>query len=55
MHRLAAAGHEIAVFHREAADPDDALRKTVAWQRQHLPELPVDYAQEDRLLAELRA
>jgi nucleoside-diphosphate-sugar epimerase len=37
---------------REIADPDEALRQTVAWERDHLPELPVDYATEDALLAE---
>jgi nucleoside-diphosphate-sugar epimerase len=41
--------------YREGVDPDDALRATVEWERKHLPEVPVDYAQEDRLLAELRA
>jgi nucleoside-diphosphate-sugar epimerase len=41
--------------YREVVDPDDALRETVAWEQDHLPELPVDYGQEDRLLAELQA
>jgi nucleoside-diphosphate-sugar epimerase len=41
--------------YREVADRDAALRETVAWERDHLPELPVDYAQEDKLLAELHA
>ncbi|HZY83496.1 MAG TPA: NAD-dependent epimerase/dehydratase family protein [Gemmataceae bacterium] len=41
--------------YREVVDPDDALRETVAWERGHLPEVPVDYAQEDGLLAGLRA
>lgn len=40
--------------YREVVDPDDALRGTVEWEREHLPEVPVDYAQEDRLLAGLR-
>ena len=41
--------------YREVVDRDDSLRETVAWERDHLPELPVDYVQEDRLLAELQA
>jgi nucleoside-diphosphate-sugar epimerase len=40
--------------YREVVDRDDALRKTVEWERHHLPEVAVDYAQEDRLLADLR-
>jgi nucleoside-diphosphate-sugar epimerase len=39
--------------YREVVAPDDALRETVAWEREHLPAVPVDYAQEDGLLAEL--
>jgi nucleoside-diphosphate-sugar epimerase len=41
--------------YREVVDPDDALRRTVEWERDHMPEVPVDYAREDALLAELRA
>jgi nucleoside-diphosphate-sugar epimerase len=41
--------------YREVVDQDDALRETVAWELEHLPELPVDYVQEDRLLAELQS
>jgi hypothetical protein len=40
--------------YREVVDRDDALSETVAWERDHLPELPVDYVEEDRLLAELQ-
>lgn len=40
--------------YREVVDQTDALRETVAWERDHLPELPVDYSQEDGLLADLR-
>jgi nucleoside-diphosphate-sugar epimerase len=39
---------------KEVVDPDDALRQTVSWERNHLPEEPVDYAREDALMAELR-
>jgi hypothetical protein len=39
--------------YREVVGPDDALRQTVAWERDRLPEVPVDYPQEDGLLAEL--
>jgi len=41
--------------YREVVDQDKALRETVAWERDHLPELPVDYVEEDRLLADLQA
>lgn len=41
--------------YREVIHRDDALRETLAWERDHLPELPVDYPQEDGLLADLRA
>jgi nucleoside-diphosphate-sugar epimerase len=40
--------------YREVVEQEDALRDTVQWERDHLPEVPVDYAQEDRLLAELQ-
>jgi nucleoside-diphosphate-sugar epimerase len=40
--------------YREVIDRDDAFRDTVAWEREHLPELPIDYPQEDRLIADLR-
>jgi nucleoside-diphosphate-sugar epimerase len=40
--------------YREVTDPNDALRLTVAWERDHLPELSLDYDQEDRLLTELQ-
>jgi nucleoside-diphosphate-sugar epimerase len=39
--------------YREVVDPNDALRETVAWERTHLLEVPVDYALEDTLLADL--
>jgi nucleoside-diphosphate-sugar epimerase len=39
--------------YREVVQPDDALRETVRWEQNHLPEEPVDYAREDALLAEL--
>ncbi len=39
--------------YREVVDPNDALRETVTWERNHLPEVPVDYAQGDTLLADL--
>ena len=45
----------VELAYREAIDPDDALRETVAWERDHLPELPLDYAQEDWLLADLKS
>jgi nucleoside-diphosphate-sugar epimerase len=41
--------------YREVVERDDALRETVQWERDHLPEVAIDYDQEDRLLAELRA
>jgi nucleoside-diphosphate-sugar epimerase len=40
--------------YREVVNPDDALWQTVEWERMYLPEVPVDYAQEDGLLAALR-
>ncbi len=40
--------------YREVVDRDAALSETVAWERDHLPKLPVDYGEEDRLLAELQ-
>jgi nucleoside-diphosphate-sugar epimerase len=40
--------------YREVVDPDTAIRATVVWERDHLPGLPLDYAQEDRLLAEVQ-
>jgi nucleoside-diphosphate-sugar epimerase len=39
--------------YREVVKPDDALRETVHWEQNHLPEEPVDYAREDALLAEV--
>ena len=39
--------------YREVVDPHDALRQTVEWERDRLPDVPVDYPQEDGLLAEL--
>jgi nucleoside-diphosphate-sugar epimerase len=41
--------------YREVIEGDDALQETVEWERKHLPDLPVDYRQEDGLLADLRA
>jgi hypothetical protein len=38
--------------YREVVDPGDALRETVEWERDHLPDVPVDYPQEDGLLAQ---
>src|SRR5262245_1344392 len=40
--------------YREVVDEDDALWETVGWERDHLPELRVNYSQEDGLLANLR-
>jgi nucleoside-diphosphate-sugar epimerase len=40
--------------YREVVDRE-ALQETVEWERKHLPDLPVDYPQEDRLLADLQA
>ncbi len=42
----------VELGYREGADPDDALRRTLEWERAHLPEVPVGHAQEDRLLAD---
>jgi nucleoside-diphosphate-sugar epimerase len=39
--------------YREVADPDVALRETVAWECDHLPELAMDYAREDSVLNQL--
>jgi nucleoside-diphosphate-sugar epimerase len=39
--------------YREVVDPASALRATVPWEQDHLPDLPIDYAREDKLLAEL--
>ena len=44
----------VELGYQEMVDPDEALRETLAWERDHLPEAPVDYAEEDKLLAELR-
>jgi nucleoside-diphosphate-sugar epimerase len=44
----------VELGYREVVGRDDALRETLAWERDNLPELPVDYAREDRLLADLR-
>jgi len=38
--------------YRESIDPDLALQRTVAWQRENLMEMKVDYDEEDRLLAD---
>jgi nucleoside-diphosphate-sugar epimerase len=37
----------------EVVAPGEALRQTVAWERQHLPDQPADYAAEDAVIAEL--
>jgi nucleoside-diphosphate-sugar epimerase len=42
----------VELGYQEVVDRDAALRETVAWERDHLPELAVDYVQEDRLLAD---
>jgi nucleoside-diphosphate-sugar epimerase len=38
---------------QEVTAPDDALRATIRWEQDHLPEQPADYQAEDTLLAEL--
>jgi nucleoside-diphosphate-sugar epimerase len=38
--------------YREVMDTEHSLRDTIAWEREHLPSLPIDYAQEDALLAD---
>src|SRR5262249_32808718 len=38
---------------KEIVKPDGALRETVRWEQNHLPEETVDYAREDTLMAEL--
>jgi nucleoside-diphosphate-sugar epimerase len=45
----------VELGYREVVDQDDALRETVGWERNHMPEMAVDYGQEDELLSELRA
>jgi nucleoside-diphosphate-sugar epimerase len=42
------------VGYTEPVSLAEALRKTVAWERAHPPEQPMDYAAEDTLLAELK-
>jgi hypothetical protein len=37
----------VELGYRELVDRDHALRETLAWERDHLPELPVNYAHED--------
>src|SRR5262249_30599866 len=37
----------------EVRAPREALRQTVAWEREHLPDQPLDYAAEDAVIAEL--
>jgi nucleoside-diphosphate-sugar epimerase len=37
----------------EAVPQEEALRQTVAWERKHLPDQPLDYAAEDAVIAEL--
>jgi nucleoside-diphosphate-sugar epimerase len=39
--------------YREVLAPDEALRQTVAWERENLPDQPFDYAAEDAVIAEL--
>jgi nucleoside-diphosphate-sugar epimerase len=41
--------------YREATDRDEALRETVEWERDHMPEVAADYQLEDGLLAEFGA
>jgi nucleoside-diphosphate-sugar epimerase len=43
--------HELG--YQEVTATDDALRATIRWEEQHLGEHPVNYQQEDTLLAEL--
>jgi len=38
--------------YREVMIPEEALRKAVEWQRDHMPQVAVDYAHEDRQLSE---
>jgi nucleoside-diphosphate-sugar epimerase len=38
--------------YREVVGRADALRETIAWEREHMPEMAVDYAREDKLLVE---
>jgi nucleoside-diphosphate-sugar epimerase len=40
--------------YREVADPEVALLETVAWERNQLPDMEVDYGTEDKVLAEFR-
>jgi hypothetical protein len=35
-------------------DQKVAIQQTVEWERHHLAEVPVDYAEEDRLLADFK-
>jgi nucleoside-diphosphate-sugar epimerase len=37
---------------REVVERTDGLRRTIDWERQHMPPVAVDYEQEDRLLTE---
>jgi nucleoside-diphosphate-sugar epimerase len=37
----------------EVVEPEEALRRTVAWERAHLPDQPLDHAAEDAVIAEL--
>jgi nucleoside-diphosphate-sugar epimerase len=37
----------------EVVLPDEALRRTTAWEREHLPVQPLDYGPEDAVIAEL--
>jgi nucleoside-diphosphate-sugar epimerase len=37
----------------EVVAPEEALRRTVAWERDNLPDPPLDYAAEDAVIAEL--
>jgi nucleoside-diphosphate-sugar epimerase len=38
--------------YREAVDREEGLAKTVEWEREHIPELHLDYPGEDRILLE---
>jgi nucleoside-diphosphate-sugar epimerase len=41
--------------YREVADRAEALRETIAWEKEHMPEASVDYDREDQLFAEFGA
>lgn len=43
----------VELGYTEVVAPAEALRHTVYWERQHLPEQPLDYGAEDAVIAEL--